>query len=849
MSLSDISVRKCRVLWRNLMKTKITFLAPCGLFLSFPLITKQKAAKLQVFKLSNDERKHRGWTRPSGSKTASVFFHLVFTSFYLSTMIIFTPLANADLLTGYTGCTNENRFDNQCLPNVSNVEFELNSLQSGLVSMDIDRQSWRGFNEAWKARPSDDPTSFIDHTAVVDIFSDWDSVISLFTGELTEHLSAFQKAKKHIQSIQYIDDPVGNKYLVTSISDETDTDAAAIQLIKTDEFAAGSAGGWDDIAEQRLLNQDPYDSGVAEYNHPGGSQLIGNYLFLALEDFTEPKQHSATGVWRIRPKQDCTYAGECINFLYKVPHPPQAAVLQEAPDDNHQATVAVTKLSDNSFLLAACVYKDCDYIDFYKSPSPDELPEESSDPTLAQDPGFTHIGQWVRNEENAFYIPEGEDPDPDNWSDCGPQNMNFAADTGGNIYLVMFGGETVHGIASCDTGLGFQDHLYGYKVRIEESDITPVDIQLEFTNKVRVLPNPSPCVGYHVFTEFFHGLNFLAGSGLWLRPEGKDTIAFLATEHYDSCTSYARPVNGKTRWGVSSNWNGEPQIWVDDYKVEVDEGKVATNTGIFASGDAVTLSANIGSVLEDSTDTWSWSWLTNDGPDDSQTVTVTRTDGGDSDSAYFELLVNNVPPTAEAGPDQVVECVHGNTVALDATGSSDPGDDTLSFAWAFSDVPGSGAPPFDDPNSATPSFLPNALGTYLAEVTVTDDDGASDTDNVAILFEDTTPPVIASLGATPDVLWPPNGKMVGVEVSVSVTDSCDAAPVCAISSITSNEPELDESDSEITGPFTANLRAKRLGAGDGRTYSIAVECSDYAGNSTTRTTAVIVPHDQDNGIE
>lgn len=38
----------------------------------------------------------------------------------------------------------------------------------------------------------------------------------------------------------------------------------------------------------------------------------------------------------------------------------------------------------------------------------------------------------------------------------------------------------------------------------------------------------------------------------WMRPDGNDTIAILATEHYDSCGS--NKVNGKSRWGVSDNW-------------------------------------------------------------------------------------------------------------------------------------------------------------------------------------------------------------------------------------------------------------------------------------------------------
>ena len=115
------------------------------------------------------------------------------------------------------------------------------------------------------------------------------------------------------------------------------------------------------------------------------------------------------------------------------------------------------------------------------------------------------------------------------------------------------------------------------------------------------------------------------------------------------------------------------------------------------------------------------------------------------------------------------------------------------------------------------------------------------------LFEvtvgDTTPPVITSLSTTPNILWPPNGKMIPVEVNITAFDTCDTAPVCSITSIDSNESD-DAIDTEITGDLTANLRSRRFGYGDGRVYTISLECSDASGNSTPGRTFVTVPHDQ-----
>jgi hypothetical protein len=42
------------------------------------------------------------------------------------------------------------------------------------------------------------------------------------------------------------------------------------------------------------------------------------------------------------------------------------------------------------------------------------------------------------------------------------------------------------------------------------------------------------------------------------------------------------------------------------------------------------------------------------------------------------------------------------------------------------------------------------------------------------------------------------------------------------------------------------LRAERLGSGSGRTYTIAVTCTDANGSAGTRSATVTVPHDQGN---
>lgn len=103
----------------------------------------------------------------------------------------------------------------------------------------------------------------------------------------------------------------------------------------------------------------------------------------------------------------------------------------------------------------------------------------------------------------------------------------------------------------------------------------------------------------------------------------------------------------------------------------------------------------------------------------------------------------------------------------------------------------------------------------------------------------------STLTATPNMLFPPNHKMVPVIVSASTSGGCGLVS-CKVISVSSNEPLDSDGDFTITGDLTLDLRSERLGTGTGRVYTIAVQCTDSFGNSTTQNTTVTVPHDQGN---
>lgn len=193
------------------------------------------------------------------------------------------------------------------------------------------------------------------------------------------------------------------------------------------------------------------------------------------------------------------------------------------------------------------------------------------------------------------------------------------------------------------------------------------------------------------------------------------------------------------------------------------------------------------------------------------------------------VLYQNQPP--EAICQDVTVSTESGLCTADASvddGSFDPDGDEITLEQT---PPG----PYD-------------LGDTDVTLTVTDDNGATDTCDAIVTVEDQEAPVITSVTANPNNLWPPNHKMVPVVLAVDATDNCDS--VCQIISVASNEPVNGLGDGNtapdwvITGDLTVKLRAERSGTGSGRIYAITVECADSSGNSSTDTTTVTVPHDK-----
>jgi hypothetical protein len=95
--------------------------------------------------------------------------------------------------------------------------------------------------------------------------------------------------------------------------------------------------------------------------------------------------------------------------------------------------------------------------------------------------------------------------------------------------------------------------------------------------------------------------------------------------------------------------------------------------------------------------------------------------------------------------------------------------------------------------------------------------------------------------AAPAVLSTLNQEMTPVLIRPAASDGASCAMACRIESVSSNEFAGANGDWQVTGDLTLKVRAARLSDTRGRIYSVAVRCTDNAGNTALQNAPIIVP--------
>jgi hypothetical protein len=145
----------------------------------------------------------------------------------------------------------------------------------------------------------------------------------------------------------------------------------------------------------------------------------------------------------------------------------------------------------------------------------------------------------------------------------------------------------------------------------------------------------------------------------------------------------------------------------------------------------------------------------------------------------FHVRVNS-RPFANAGSDQMIECLGGNgtPVILNGSASGDQDGDPLTFVWT--DAQGNVV------GNAAIVNVPAQMGTQTYTLTVTDPLGLSATAQTHVTVRDTMPPILTLTASTIKVILPTataTGALVNLSGIASAADICDPNPT-----ITNNGP-------------------------------------------------------------
>jgi len=188
-------------------------------------------------------------------------------------------------------------------------------------------------------------------------------------------------------------------------------------------------------------------------------------------------------------------------------------------------------------------------------------------------------------------------------------------------------------------------------------------------------------------------------------------------------------------------------------------------------------------------------------------------------------VASNLPPVAEAGPDQ--SGVANSSLHFDGSASSDPdsGDSIATWAWDFGD--GASAA------TVTADHTYTAEGTYEVSLTVTDTNGATnmDTLTVTIYPENVNLPPTAAIIATNQTIE--NGVISGTSpLIVDFDGSSSSDPDTGDSIKTHSWSFGDGTSSALADPAAVTYSAGR--------YAVKLTVTDSNGASNTAAVTVIV---------
>lgn len=393
---------------------------------------------------------------------------------------------------------------------------------------------------------------------------------------------------------------------------------------------------------------------------------------------------------------------------------------------------------------------------------------------------------------------------------------NYNADFGseavknGDVTIVI-DDTTIQGTTKTDSTGAYTKELTAptvckkYKVTVDIVDSEAVGLKdgkkLEKILEVRSLAvtidlNPSYC---------------LAGDSVLVSGKVKDPDFAVAG------ASVSIVIEGQTgSWDVSTDPNGVYTTTITAPSPIMKTDYTATATAVkgelmgFADDtltvDIDTDGDDIGNDVDDDDD--------GDGVDD-------ETEAQYGSDPLDETSLPDVPPVAEAGPDQTI--FEGDTVSLDGSGSSDSlGGSIVSYMWDFGDSSST-------ESGEKLSHKYTDVGIYTVKLTVKDNDDKSAEDTMTVTVQD-KPPEAEITSSKTEVK---EDKSVGFDASGS---TC-----CEVDTIESYEWDWGyNKETEIFNPSGDSGEKPSHAWSKEGTYTVAVRVTDDDGSTSIATQDIII---------
>ena len=197
------------------------------------------------------------------------------------------------------------------------------------------------------------------------------------------------------------------------------------------------------------------------------------------------------------------------------------------------------------------------------------------------------------------------------------------------------------------------------------------------------------------------------------------------------------------------------------------------------------------------------------------------------DTVNIVATTVNSAPIANAGIDQGINT--GSTVILNGSASTDANGDNLSYQWVLVSVPTDSTATLNDSSFASPTFVADKDGSYIAELTVNDGiiDSASDTVTIVASTANSAP--TANAGIDQNVV---TNNVVTLDGSLSSDDDGDVLTYqwSLLSAPSGNTATLNNATNVETS-FTPNVEG---------TYTAQLIVNDAQESSLPNTINILV---------